>query len=33
MNKEGIVMTIEDMARVCDPDGSQSFLDAVTDLR
>jgi hypothetical protein len=33
MSKEGIVTTIEDMARVCDPDGSRLFLEAVTDLK
>ena len=33
MNKQGIVTTIEDMARVCDPDGTRLFLDAVTDLK
>jgi hypothetical protein len=33
MNKQGIVTTIEDMARVCDPDGSRLFLDAVKDLK
>jgi len=33
MNKEGIVATIEDMARVCDPDGSKLFLEAVKNLK
>ena len=33
MSKEGIVTTIEDMARVCDPDGPRLFLEAVTDLK
>ena len=33
MNKQGIVTTIEDMARVCDPDGSKLFLEAVKDLK
>ena len=33
MGKEGIVTTIDDMARVCDPDGSKLFLDAVKDLK
>ena len=28
-----LVTTIEDMARVCDPDGSRLFLEAVTDLK
>ena len=33
MNKQGVVTTIEDMARVCDPDGSKLFLEAVKDLK
>jgi hypothetical protein len=33
MGKQGIVTTIEDMASVCDPDGSRLFLDAVKDLK
>jgi len=33
MGKQGIVTTIEHMARVCDPDGSRLFLDAVEDLK
>jgi hypothetical protein len=33
MSKESIVTTIDDMARVCDPDGSRLFLDAVTELK
>lgn len=33
MNKAGIETTIEDMARVCDPDASKLFLDAVKGLK
>lgn len=33
MGREGIVTTIEGMARVCDPNGSRLFLDAVKDLK
>lgn len=33
MGQAGIVSTIEGMARVCDPDGSQLFLEAVNGLQ
>ncbi len=33
MNKQGVVTTIEHMAKVCDPDASKLFLDAVKDLK
>lgn len=33
MGRQGVVTTIEDMARVCDPDGSKLFLEAVKDLK
>jgi hypothetical protein len=33
MSKSGIVTTIEEMAKVCDPDESRLFMEAVKDIK